>query len=50
MDNKTLELLLANYKAIYSQMKLPCAEKDYRLAQKGEIPSRWWKSVKRSMH
>jgi hypothetical protein len=29
---------------------LPCAEKDYRLAQKGEIPSRWWKSVKRSMH
>ena len=28
MDNKTLELLLANYKAIYSQMKLPCAEKD----------------------
>lgn len=29
---------------------LPCAEKDYRLAQKGEIPSRWWKSVQRSMH
>lgn len=29
---------------------LPCAEKDYRLAQKGEVPSRWWKSVKRSMH
>lgn len=28
MDNKTLELLLANYKAIYSQMKLPCAEKE----------------------
>lgn len=29
---------------------LPCAEKDYRMAQKGEIPSRWWKSVQRSMH
>jgi len=29
---------------------LPCAEKDYRMAQKGEIPSRWWKSVHRSMH
>ena len=29
---------------------LPCAEKDYRLAQKGEIPSRWWKSVQRNMH
>ncbi|MBL19777.1 MAG: arginase [Flavobacteriaceae bacterium] len=29
---------------------LPCDEKDYRLAQKGEVPSRWWKSVKRSMH
>lgn len=29
---------------------LPCAEKDYRLAQKGEIPGRWWKSVQRNMH
>ena len=29
---------------------LPCAEKDYRMALKGEIPSRWWKSVHRSMH
>ena len=29
---------------------LPCAEKDYRMAQKGEIPARWWKSVQRSMH
>ena len=28
MNNKTLELLLANYKAIYSQMKLTCAEKE----------------------
>ena len=28
MNTKTLELLLANYKAIYSQMKLPCAEKE----------------------
>jgi len=26
---------------------LPCAEKDYREAQKGEIPNRWWKSVQR---
>ena len=29
---------------------LPCAEKDYRMAQKGDIPARWWKSVQRSMH
>lgn len=29
---------------------LPCAENDYRLAQKGEIPSRWWKSMHRNMH
>ena len=29
---------------------LPCAEKDYRMAKKGEIPVRWWKSVQRSMH
>lgn len=29
---------------------LPCAENDYRMAQKGEIPGRWWKSVQRSMH
>ena len=29
---------------------LPCAETDYREAQKGELPARWWKSVQRSMH
>ena len=29
---------------------LPCAENDYRLAQKGEIPSRWWKSMHRNIH
>lgn len=29
---------------------LPCAEKDYRIAQKGDIPARWWKSIQRSMH
>lgn len=29
---------------------LPCTEKDYRMAQNGEIPGRWWKSVQRSMH
>lgn len=29
---------------------LPCAESDYREAQNGELPTRWWKSVKRSMH
>lgn len=29
---------------------LPCAEKDYRMAQKGDIPARWWKSVQRSIH
>ena len=28
---------------------LPCAETDYREAQKGELPARWWKSVQRSM-
>tara|TARA_B110000858_G_C17768587_1_gene458362 strand:+ start:1134 stop:1397 length:264 start_codon:yes stop_codon:yes gene_type:complete len=27
MNKKTLELLLVNYKAMYNQMKLPCAEK-----------------------
>lgn len=29
---------------------LPCAEKDYRMAQKGDIPARWWKSLQRSIH
>ena len=29
---------------------LPCAENDYKMAQKGEIPPRWWKSMQRSMH
>ena len=35
---------------IHQTTLLPCTEKDYRLAQKGEIPSRWWNSVQRSMH
>lgn len=35
----------------YHQMTLlPCAESDYRLAQKGEIPNRWWKSMHRNVH
>ncbi len=39
-----------NYNNNIEKTLLPCAESDYREAQKGDLPARWWKSVKRSMH
>jgi hypothetical protein len=28
---------------------LSCAEEDYFLAEKGTVPERWWKAIRRSI-